>query len=29
VGDKRAIAMAVKNNQVAHRWSGLAERLKA
>ncbi len=27
VGDKRAIAMAVKNNQVAQRWSGLAGRL--
>jgi exodeoxyribonuclease V alpha subunit len=29
VGDKRAIAIAVKNNQVAQRWSGLAERLEA
>lgn len=27
VGNKRAIAIAVKNNQVAERWSGLAERL--
>jgi len=29
VGNKKAIAIAVKNNKVAERWSGLAERLKA
>lgn len=29
VGSKKAIAIAVKNNKVAERWSGLAERLKA
>lgn len=28
VGNKKAIAIAVKNNKVAERWSGLAERLK-
>jgi exodeoxyribonuclease V alpha subunit len=28
VGNKRAIAIAVKNNQVAQRWSGLANRVK-
>jgi exodeoxyribonuclease V alpha subunit len=28
VGNKRAIAIAVKNNQVAQRWSGLADRVK-
>ena len=28
VGNKKAIAIAVKNNKVAQRWSGLAERLK-
>jgi exodeoxyribonuclease V alpha subunit len=27
VGNKKAIAIAVKNNKVAERWSGLAERL--
>jgi exodeoxyribonuclease V alpha subunit len=27
VGNRKAIAIAVKNNQVAERWSGLAERL--
>lgn len=29
VGNKRAIAIAVKNNKVAQRWSGLAERMAA
>jgi len=28
VGNKKAIAIAVKNNKVAERWSGLAKRLK-
>ncbi len=28
VGNKKAIAIAVKNNKVAERWSGLARRLK-
>lgn len=28
VGNKKAIGIAVKNNKVAERWSGLAERLK-
>jgi exodeoxyribonuclease V alpha subunit len=28
VGNRKAIAIAVKNNQVAERWSGLAERLR-
>ncbi len=28
VGNKKAIAIAVKNNKVAEHWSGLAERLK-
>jgi exodeoxyribonuclease V alpha subunit len=28
VGSRRAIAIAVRNNRVAHRWSGLAWRLR-
>jgi exodeoxyribonuclease V alpha subunit len=28
VGNKKAIAIAVKNNKVAERWSGLAERIR-
>jgi exodeoxyribonuclease V alpha subunit len=28
LGDKRAVAMAVKNNRVADRYTGLARRLK-
>lgn len=28
VGNKKAIAIAIKNNKVAQRWSGLAKRLK-
>jgi exodeoxyribonuclease V alpha subunit len=28
VGNRKALAIAVKNNQVAERWSGLAERLR-
>ena len=28
VGNKRAVAIAVKNNKVAERWSGLADRVK-
>ena len=29
VGSRRAVAIAVRNNRVAHRWSGLAWRLRA